>query len=109
MGETVAIRWMAQKRRWDCILSCAAGGAPGAGVSVSYAHSAMTEHHSLSRPAATADPPPVLVRRRRGEIPDIAVAALLHRRAHLPILAASGAMAQPVAVPRWNDAELQLA
>jgi hypothetical protein len=31
-----------------------------------------------------------------------------HRRAHLPILLASGILAKPVAVPWWNGARLQL-
>ena len=43
------------------------------------------------------------------EIADGTVTVRLHRRAHLPILLASGAMAQPVAVPWWNGAKLQLA
>jgi hypothetical protein len=32
----------------------------------------------------------------------------LHRRAHLPIIVASGLMEQPVNVPWWNDLSLRL-
>jgi len=49
------------------------------------------------------------VRLQPSEITDRTVTVRLHRRAHLPILLASGAMAQSVQVPCWHGATLQRA
>jgi len=42
------------------------------------------------------------------EITEQEVAVRFHRRAHLPIVIASGLLDQPVAVPWWNGAKLRL-
>ena len=42
------------------------------------------------------------------EIDDSSVAVQFHRRAHLPIVLASGMLDRPVSVPWWNGAILRL-
>ena len=41
-------------------------------------------------------------------ITDSDVQVRFHRRAHLPIIAASGLLDQPVAVPWWNGLPLRM-
>ena len=41
-------------------------------------------------------------------IDDTGVTVRFHRRAHLPIVLASGLLDQPVKIPWWHDATLRL-